>query len=368
MKSSSKETDPQVPKAEAVKFGIRDAIGKMVNDEQRSDWLCGGVNCGQVSVVIPAYNRAHCIEETLGSVLAQTYRPIEVIVVDDASTDATCSVVREWQARHASDGFDVTLVERPHEGVDSARNHGVAASHGEFIQYLDSDDILHPAKLSESVAAFSSPDVDAVVSRFEKFQRIEEIRTRLETAPVDAQPTLAPDRKPFYARMGWEMWGPVYRRSLIARAGPMPGGIAAGGAHAYTTRLKLCARAHVFFPHVMTFHRRGEKDTLTNAVADVRLPATAKVLRHLANHLSEFAIKDACEWKHVFWTALRRYRRCVTTGVSEGRLELLEVAREAAWRWNPVVGSAMQMPDDMLRWLMLSIGMAKRNSWRRTRR
>ena len=93
-----------------------------------------------VSVIIPAYNRAATIGRSIDSVLAQGYRPIELIVVDDGSTDQTVEVVRRY-------GAQVTLICQPNGGPSSARNNGVANSKGEFIAFLDSDDTWEPAKL-----------------------------------------------------------------------------------------------------------------------------------------------------------------------------------------------------------------------------
>lgn len=112
---------------------------------------------GLVSVIVPAYNRAHLIGEALDSVLAQTYRPIQLIVVDDGSTDGTAETVERWQAR-ADSGLALEYVRQQNAGVSAARNRGLAAARGSFIQYLDSDDTLaQPEKLACQVAALSEP-------------------------------------------------------------------------------------------------------------------------------------------------------------------------------------------------------------------
>jgi GT2 family glycosyltransferase len=100
---------------------------------------------GLVSVVIPSYNRAHLIGETIESVLAQTYRPVEIIVVDDGSRDDTRAVVQRY-------GPEVRYLYQSNAGVSAARNTGLAAARGEFIALLDSDDIWLPWKLAAQVA------------------------------------------------------------------------------------------------------------------------------------------------------------------------------------------------------------------------
>ncbi len=97
-----------------------------------------------VSVIIPAYNRAGTIARSIDSVLAQAYSPIEVIVVDDGSTDRTVEVIQGYGER-------VTLIRQPNGGPSSARNTGAARAKGEIISFLDSDDTWKPEKLERQV-------------------------------------------------------------------------------------------------------------------------------------------------------------------------------------------------------------------------
>jgi hypothetical protein len=112
---------------------------------------------GLVSVIVPTYNRADLIAETLDSVRAQTYRPIEVLIVDDGSTDGTAAAVEQW-TRHAagSEGLQLRYLSGPNRGAGAARNVGLAASCGEYIQFLDSDDLLHPDKLTLQVGELAA--------------------------------------------------------------------------------------------------------------------------------------------------------------------------------------------------------------------
>jgi glycosyltransferase involved in cell wall biosynthesis len=103
-----------------------------------------------VSVIIPTYNRAYCICRTIDSVLAQTYRAIEVVIVDDGSTDATADVIRA----HYGQDPRIRYHYRRNGGVSAARNTGMSVARGEYIALLDSDDLWEPWKLELQIAAF----------------------------------------------------------------------------------------------------------------------------------------------------------------------------------------------------------------------
>ena len=101
-------------------------------------------NCPLVSVVIPAYNRVNSIRTSVDSVLRQTYRPIEVIVVDDGSTDGTSEALNVY-------GKQILVIRRKNGGPSAARNSGVAVAKGEIVAFLDSDDTWEPTKLERQV-------------------------------------------------------------------------------------------------------------------------------------------------------------------------------------------------------------------------
>lgn len=116
-----------------------------------------------VSVVIPAHNAAAHLGDAVESVLAQTHDRIELIVVDDASTDDTAAVA----ARYAP---SVRYVAQPHRGASAARNHGVRVSTGDFVAFLDADDLWEPDKLALQIAAFDGdPELEVVFGHVVNF-------------------------------------------------------------------------------------------------------------------------------------------------------------------------------------------------------
>ncbi len=98
----------------------------------------------KISVIIPAYNRVATVARAIESVLAQTYRPQEIIVVDDGSTDATSEVVKMYD--------EVLLLRQNRQGVSAARNNGAMMADGDWLAFLDSDDTWQTEKLEKQAA------------------------------------------------------------------------------------------------------------------------------------------------------------------------------------------------------------------------
>ena len=106
-----------------------------------------------VSVIIPTYNRANCIRRAIDSVLKQTYAPIELIIVDDGSSDGTKQMLQEIADRC------ILLCTKTRSGPSAARNKGIAAAHGDLIAFLDSDDLWLPEKVEAQLHFFhENPD------------------------------------------------------------------------------------------------------------------------------------------------------------------------------------------------------------------
>jgi glycosyltransferase involved in cell wall biosynthesis len=116
-----------------------------------------------VSCIIPTFNCAHYVGEAIDSVLAQSYRPTEIIVVDDGSTDGTADVVAAYE-KH------VRYLRQTNTGPASARNYGLRVASGDFMALLDADDIWHPEKLDRQMSCFRDrPELDICVAHVQNF-------------------------------------------------------------------------------------------------------------------------------------------------------------------------------------------------------
>ena len=107
-----------------------------------------------VSILIPAFNAQEWIADTIRSALAQTWSRTEIIVVDDGSTDRTLEVARSFASKN------VVVIDKENEGAAATRNRAFAHSQGEYIQWLDADDLISPDKIERQLAALTDADQD----------------------------------------------------------------------------------------------------------------------------------------------------------------------------------------------------------------
>ncbi|WP_051169852.1 glycosyltransferase family 2 protein [Mesoflavibacter zeaxanthinifaciens] len=114
-----------------------------------------------VSIIIPTYNRAHLIAETLDSIIAQTFTDWECIIVDDGSTDTTKAIVEAYLDKDQRFKF-VTRPKHLPQGGNAARNYGFSISKGQLINWFDSDDIMLPHFLESRLSFFKDPNVNLV--------------------------------------------------------------------------------------------------------------------------------------------------------------------------------------------------------------
>ncbi|BDX05395.1 glycosyltransferase family 2 protein [Planctobacterium marinum] len=119
---------------------------------------------GLVSVIIPTHNRAELLKATLESIAKQSYRPIEIIVIDDDSQDHTRQLIEQFRQQEATSELTIHYQFQQYQNASLCRNEGLRSCTGEFIQFLDSDDVIHPDKLTEQVALLNSENLDFVWS------------------------------------------------------------------------------------------------------------------------------------------------------------------------------------------------------------
>ena len=116
-----------------------------------------------ISCIVPVFNGERYLGEALDSILAQTYHPLQVIVADDGSTDGTAKLAAGYGER-------ITYLRQSNQGYAAAKNLGLSAVQGDFIAFLDADDLWHPEKLARQMAWLQErPAIDLCFTRYENF-------------------------------------------------------------------------------------------------------------------------------------------------------------------------------------------------------
>jgi glycosyltransferase involved in cell wall biosynthesis len=168
---------------------------------------------GLVSCIIPVFNREQMLREAVECVLAQTYRPLEVVVVDDGSTDNTGAVAAELVAASPNEVF---YVRQENAGPGMARNTGLQHARGEFVQYLDSDDLILPRKFELQVAQLQA-DPQAGLSYCLSMRADKQGRRRAWARTGENIERILPE---FLLQRGWHTISPLWRRTACEAIGP----------------------------------------------------------------------------------------------------------------------------------------------------
>lgn len=120
-----------------------------------------------VSVIVPVFNREHVLRETMDSICNQTYKNLEIIVIDDGSTDNSLTILREYAEKDER----VRVLEQQHRFAGAARNLGMQAAHGKYFSFLDSDDLFEPSMYEMMVARAEETRSDVVICKSDTFKQ-----------------------------------------------------------------------------------------------------------------------------------------------------------------------------------------------------
>jgi len=156
-----------------------------------------------ISCIVPVYNGAAFLAEAIDSILGQTHRPLEIIIVDDGSTDGTAGVIAGY-------GDRVIVLRQDNAGPGAARNRGLEAARGDYLAFLDADDLWAPQKLALQLEQFDrSPELDYCLTHVEHFL----------AAELTAMPGYALGPRLERPMPGYLLQTLMARRSLFERIG-----------------------------------------------------------------------------------------------------------------------------------------------------
>lgn len=282
---------------------------------------------GLVSTIIPVYNRARLLREAVASVLAQTYRPIEIIIVDDGSTDDTTSVADSLAAEHSG---EIKAIHQGNSGPGLAREAGRQAARGEFIQYLDSDDILLPRKFELQVAGLRQR-LDCGVAYGKTNYGDSGLKS--EQHPWKRTGERIESMFPAFLRSRW--WGtstPLYRRSLTDSAGSW---LALSSEEDWEYDCRIAAMGiHLFFVDEFISEERehsGPRLSRGGATSAEKLLDRAKAHALIYAHAVRAGIQiDDVNMQHYARELFLLSRQCGAAGLESESREMFELARDAS--------------------------------------
>lgn len=197
-----------------------------------------------ISCVVPLFNGERFIAEALDSILAQTYRPIELIVADDGSTDGSGAILAGY-------GDRIRVVSQESAGPSAARNLGLRAARGEFVAFLDADDLWAPQKLARQMDCFAArPELQACVTHVQMMwshgmrEEAEQYRDHPRAAPI-----------PGYATITL-----LARRSVFDAVGEFDPSLWFSDSTDWFLRARELGVALELVPEVLVFHRMHENN------------------------------------------------------------------------------------------------------------
>lgn len=222
-----------------------------------------------VSVIIPTYNRAHYVADALNSVQAQNRRPLEVVVVDDGSTDNTTAVVQTWIDEQADSGLRMILVEQSNAGAPAARNHGLRVSTGNWIKFLDSDDVLHPSCIERQMEASRSLADHEIV--FGDLGRMD-VSGENKCVEVTDPPSADTDMFAYLLDHVLVTPMPLHRRSLLEQVDGFREDIDKGQEYDLHLRLAIAGIRFVHEPGVAYYKRSEDTTPSTETISKSNSP------------------------------------------------------------------------------------------------
>ncbi len=239
------------------------------------------IDTNLVSVIIPTYNSVKFLPHAIGSVWSQTYRPLEVLIIDDGSLDNTAKIISQIKERYNCKDFLLMYFHQENKGCSAARNLGINKSHGEYIQFLDSDDLLAPQKIELQVRMLQESGCDVAYGSW----RILYDYGLLRYGPIK-QKTGAPSED-FILRgqLSGIWWVPphsyLFSRNVILKTGELDETICLYADGEFFLRMLIQGASFQYVPGSHVLYRRHAGGN----VSSIRLYDSSHCQHHVINDL-----------------------------------------------------------------------------------
>lgn len=305
---------------------------------------CLTVNIPLVSVLIPCYNSASYICETLESVLRQTWPRIEVIVVDDGSTDGSVNVIRSFAPQ------GVRLIQQLNAGASSARNTAFRASSGDYIQFIDADDILAPDKIERQLVRLTSNAGCIASAEWARFSRTtKDAKFLAEAVWQDSAPLdwLALARSDGLGMLFPAIW--LIPRAIVHAVGPWDETLSLGDDGEYFTRIILSADTIIFCTGARCYYRSGITGSLSRQKSRAAWASGYKALELCEHHVT--ARENSERMRRAFSLSWQHMAHgCYPYAPDLAESALRRAARLHEIRIRPDGGSMFRIASRLLGW------------------
>ncbi|MDJ0617252.1 MAG: glycosyltransferase [Calothrix sp. MO_192.B10] len=253
-----------------------------------------------VSILIPCYNAEKWLTETLESALAQTWDNTEIILVDDGSTDNSLEVAKKFESR------GVKVISQPNKGASTARNVALNACQGDFIQYLDADDLLAPDKIERQIQLLETSDSSYIAAG--EWARFYTKNTEAQFIPQPLWADMSPVEWLICAWEGHWMMHPaawLVPRQIAEKAGTWNENLSLNDDGEYFCRVVLASEGIKFCHGAKSYYRSGNTNSLSGSKSHRAWQSAFLALELGTNNL--LAKEDSLRTRHACATVFQRF-------------------------------------------------------------
>ncbi len=309
-----------------------------------------------VSILIPCHNAAPWLAETLESALAQTWPNIEIILIDDGSTDESLTIASQFNQSN------LRIIAQRNQGAAAARNRGLEVAQGEVMQFLDADDILAPDKIEQQMAILEEHP-DCLISG--AWARFRHDPGEAHFKPEPLWQDMAPVDWLICAWSGHWMMHPaawLVPRTLIQATGPWNQSLSLNDDGEYFARVILASQGIRFCPGARSYYRSGNASSLSGRKTPAAWASQYRALALQSQHL--LAAEDSPRTRQVCANLMQRFIYEVFPDVPS----LRNLANRQVRHWGgatepPMGGPRFQMVARLVGWQQTRHAQIVMNQW-----
>ncbi|VEP12243.1 conserved hypothetical protein [Hyella patelloides LEGE 07179] len=274
---------------------------KLIPKTCHNRWMSDKYKEKLVSVIIPTYNREELIQDAIQSVRNQTYRPLELLIIDDGSTDNTRSVIDRFKSQTEQDReITIRYLFQKQKGAQAARNLGLIESQGEYIQFLDSDDILISQKIEWGVDQLKINSCSLVYFLTQETDR------DLKPIPHHFCGKNSSQWHNDVIDYLWHTSAPLYRRSVVKEIGPWLENLSGSQDWEYGARIKLYKYQSLYDNRVGSLFRDHQNHRISVSKFDYKYTHSAELaydyILNLARQLNYLDTKLGSRFVRLYLT------------------------------------------------------------------